>query len=103
MKRDEGASVGIGTLITFIAIILVSMVICTSIIITYEKMYKNQSNNANKETEEYGKIVIENIFTYVHEPCWQSVSTDPECNFPGGHHQLLMFFHSMGSMRLKLA
>ena len=93
MRRDDEASVGIGSMITFISIILVSMVICTTIVITYEKMYQNQSNTANKETEEYGKIVIESIFTYVHEPCWQSVSTDPDCNFPGGHHQLLMFFH----------
>jgi len=93
MRRDDNASVGIGTLITFISIILVSMIICSTIIITYEKMFKNQVNNANKETEQYGKIVVESIFTYLHEPCWQSTSTDPDCNFPWGHHQLLMFFH----------
>ena len=93
MIRDNNASIGIGTLITFIAIVLVSMVVCSTIIITYEKTFKSQANSADKEALEYGKIVIESIFTYTHEPCWQSTSTDPECNFPGGHHQLLMFFH----------
>ena len=41
MRRDDNASVGIGTLITFISIILVSMIICSTIIITYENTPDN--------------------------------------------------------------
>ena len=101
MRRDNNASVGIGTLITFISIILVSMVICSTIIITYEKNFKSQANTADKETTQHGKIVVENIFTYLHEPCWQSRSTNPDCLHPWGHHQLLMFFHlGPGSTKL---
>lgn len=93
MRRHDEASVGIGSMITFITIILVSMIICTTIIISYEKMFKSQANTADRENQQHGKIVVESIFTYLHEPCWQSTSTDPDCNFPQGHHQLLLFFH----------
>ena len=58
MKRDEGASVGIGTLITFIAIVLVSMIVCSTIIITMEKAFKNQTNTA-EATEQNGKIIVD--------------------------------------------
>ncbi|CAI8214337.1 MAG: Uncharacterised protein [Methanobacteriota archaeon] len=101
MKRDEGASVGIGTLITFIAIVLVSMIVCSTIIITMEKAFKNQTNTA-EATEQNGKIIIDSIFIYRFQPCWvdEFVTTDPDCSDapvgnqrPWGHHQLLMNFH----------
>ena len=92
MRRDNHASVGIGTMITFIAIILVSALISMTIVITLEKAFKNQSTTADA-MEERGKIVVESIMTYLFEPCWQSTMTDPDCNFPYGHHQLLLYFH----------
>ena len=101
MKRDEGASVGIGTLITFIAIVLVSMIVCSTIIITMEKAFKNQSNTA-EATEQNGKIIVDSIFIYRFQPCWfdDNPTTDPDCSdaplgsrAPWGHHQLLMNFH----------
>jgi len=101
MKRDSNASVGIGTLITFIAIVLVSMIVCTTIILTMEKAFKNQTNTAEL-TEENGKIMIDSIFIFRFQPCWvdEFVTTDPDCSDapvgnqrPWGHHQLLMNFH----------
>ncbi len=101
MKRDEDASVGIGTLITFIAIVLVSMIVCSTIIMTMEKAFKNQTNTA-ETTEQNGKIIVDSIFIYRFQPCWVTdfVSTEPDCSDapggnqrPWGHHQLLMNFH----------
>ena len=101
MKRDEDASVGIGTLITFIAIVLVSMIVSSTIIMTMEKAFKNQTNTA-ETTEQNGKIIVDSIFIYRFQPCWVTdfVSTEPDCSDapggnqrPWGHHQLLMNFH----------
>ena len=101
MRRDNYASIGIGAMITFIALILVSALISMSLILTLEKAFKNQSHTA-EANEERGKIIIDSIFIYRFQPCWidEIVTSDPDCSDapvgkqrPWGHHQLLMNFH----------
>ena len=90
-------------MITFIALILVSALISMTLIITLEKAFKNQSHTA-EASEDRGKIIIDSLFIYRFQPCWQTdfvpTSYDPDCSTapvgnhrPWGHHQLLMNFH----------
>lgn len=101
MRRNNHASVGIGTMITFIALILVSALVSMTLIITLEKAFKDQSHSA-EASEDRGKIIIDSLFIYRFQPCWidEFVSIDPDCSDapvgkqrPWGHHQLLMNFH----------
>ncbi len=103
MRRDNHASIGIGTMITFIAIILISALISMTLVITLEKAFKDQAHAADA-TDERGKIVVDSIYVYRFQPCWITEYVpevyDPDCSTapvgfhrPWGHHQLLMNFH----------
>ena len=103
MRRNNHASIGIGTMITFIAIILVSALVSMTIIVTLEKAFKEQSHAA-EASEEKGKIIVDSIYIYRFQPCWVTDYVpevyDPDCSTapagrqaPWGYHQLLMNFH----------
>ena len=98
---DESASIGMGAMITFITIMLISAIISSVLLIMVDKLF-SENQNSSDEHQSGGKIIVDNILLYLYEPCWQwdGVPNNADCSDapagnqqPWGHHQLLMYFH----------
>ena len=93
--RESHASIGVGAMIIFISIILVTSIISALIIQTAYRLSSKPKEMV--EDRSNSKIIIDTIFVYRFEPCWQSLSTDPDCVHDWGHHQLAMQFQLAGN------
>ena len=99
--EDESASIGMGAMITFISMMLISAIISSVLLVFLDKLFIENKNSAD-EHQGGGRILVDRIFFYLYEPCWQwdGVPNNADCSDapagrqkPWGHHQILMYFH----------
>ncbi len=101
MDKDA-ASIGIGAMIVFIALILVAALSSTIIIQSIEKLSQDMEETTSER--DYSKIEVESAYVFLHEPCWQASFTDvSQCssmNPERGHHEMEMHFHLKGDISI---
>tara|TARA_Y100000746_G_scaffold206562_1_gene194348 strand:- start:288 stop:536 length:249 start_codon:yes stop_codon:yes gene_type:complete len=71
---DQKASIGIGAMIVFIALILVAAVASTIIISSVEDL--SQTMEDTTSVRDYSKIKVDSVYTFLYEPCWQKDFTE---------------------------
>lgn len=85
-------------MIFFIALVLVTAIASSALIMMFEKTFQNSANKTDEmNSSGNAKVTISNIYIFRYEPCWQSTSTDPTCFWNTGHHQLIITFSIVGS------
>ena len=103
MGRDF-ASIGIGAMIVFIALILVAAIASTIIISSVEDL-SDKSEQSNDDRQ-FSKVEISDILLFNYEPCWVDSHTDAETCPVGnprdrGHYELAMYFSISGDVELQ--
>ena len=97
----ESASIGIGAMIVFIALILVAAVASTIIIKSVEELSQTVEDSLGER--DYSKIEARSVYVFLHEPCWQSLtSEESDCpsNQAYGHHEMEMHFQLEGDVAI---
>ncbi len=103
---DQKASIGIGAMIVFIALILVAAVASTIIISSVEDL--SQTMEDTTSVRDYSKIKVDSVYTFLYEPCWQKDFTElSQCTsqWPPdrGHHEMDMHFQLEGDVTVPVS
>jgi hypothetical protein len=101
MDKDD-ASIGIGAMIVFIALILVAAISSTIIIQAIEELSQDMEDTSSER--DYSKIEVLSAYVFLHEPCWQATFTEvSQCsssNPERGHHEMEMHFILSGDVSI---